>query len=83
MDKLAEVLRRVVLRMGSSPLRPFWWLLHAGVMRGIAAVMRWKRGDSAVYLKGSFAFGDPVYAISDLDMILVVPDHPRCPGQNR
>src|SRR5688572_32987478 len=83
MDKLAELLSRAILRTGASPLRPLWWLLHAGVMSAIAAIMRRKRSDSAVYLKGSFAVGDPVYGISDIDMILVVPDHPRWPGENR
>jgi nucleotidyltransferase-like protein len=83
LDELAVILRRAVLRTGTGPLRPLWWLLHGGVMHGIAQIMRWKRRDSTLYLKGSFAHGDPVYGISDIDMIFVVPDDPRRAGENR
>ena len=34
-------------------------------------------------MKGSFAFDDPVYGVSDIDMVVVTPDHPASPGENR
>ncbi len=81
--RLALLLRAVVLRTAQSRLRPLWRLLHAGVLHTAAVLVRWRRRGTAVYVKGSFAVDEPVYGVSDIDMIVVVPDHRARPGENR
>lgn len=80
---IALRVQRAVLKTGQGGLRPLWRLVHGATMRGIALAMRWGHPDRTVFVKGSFAFGDPVYGISDLDLVVVTPDHPSSPGENR
>ncbi len=77
------LLQRFVVKTARGPLRPLWRFLHHAVIRAVAGAMRWRRTDRAVYVKGSFASGDPVYGISDIDMIVVTADHATSPGENR
>lgn len=60
-----------MLRTGQGPLRPLWSLAHAILVRMMAEYVRRGQDAAAVYTKGSFAFGEPVYGVSDVDMILV------------
>jgi glycosyltransferase involved in cell wall biosynthesis len=77
------LLQSAVTRTTDGPLRPLWRLLHQAAIRGAASAMRFRHRDRAVYLKGSFALGDPVYGLSDVDLIVVTADHPSSPGENR
>jgi hypothetical protein len=33
---------------------------------------------SRTYLKGGFGFGEPVYGLADVDMIVVIEEDPTC-----
>ena len=76
-------LQRLALRTQRGPTRRVWSGLHAGALGFVTQAIRWRERDTAVYVKGSFAFDDPVYGLSDIDMVVVTPDHPSRPGENR
>jgi predicted nucleotidyltransferase len=57
--------------------------MHMGALDFVTRAIRWRERGTAVYVKGSFAFDDPVYGVSDIDMVVVTPDHPSRPGENR
>jgi hypothetical protein len=78
-----RVLLGIMLRTGRGPLRPLWTALHKAAVRSCAFVIGWRQPGTAVYVKRSFAFGEPLFGISDVDMVVVVPgDHAR-PGERR
>ncbi len=52
-------------------------------MRLLAVILRRRVPGAAAYVSGSFATGDTVYGLSDLDLEIVVPDDPAGPGFNR
>lgn len=80
---LAPRIADFMLRTSRSVLRPVWALAHHGVMHAVAAyILRGERGAS-VYVKGSFASGDPLYGVSDIDLITVAPRDPAQPGRSR
>ena len=71
-----------MLRTQQSSLRPIWSLTHMALTRAVAAYLR--RGYSAsAYLRGSFAFGEPVFGLSDVDLVLVAAGDPTRPGEAR
>ncbi len=76
-------LQRLALTTQRGPTRRVWSVLYAGVLGFVTRTIRWRERDTAVYVKGSFAFDDPVYGVSDIDMVVVTPDHPSRPGENR
>ena len=76
-------LQRLALRTQRGPTRRVWSGLHEGVLGFVTRAIRWRERGTAVYVKGSFAFDDPVYGVSDIDMVVVTPDHPSRPGENR
>jgi len=65
------VLQRFVLRTRTSPLRHVYRALYGAVAGAAAAWMG--RGGSTVYLTGSLANGEPLYGLSDIDLIGVAP----------
>ncbi len=73
-------IRGFMLRTGQGPLRPVWSLAYWLLLRGVAAWLR-RRTAAAVYVGGTFGAGEPVYGISDVDMIAVVPADAGQPGQ--
>ena len=77
----AMLASRAVLRTERSPLRPFWRLSYAAIARGAAAYLRRGLPGAAVYLKGSLVSGRPVYGLSDIDLVLVLPDSPERPAR--
>jgi GT2 family glycosyltransferase/predicted nucleotidyltransferase len=83
LGRVAGALRLVVLRSERTALRPLWRLVHAAALRVTLRVLRARGTEAAVYLKGSFAFDEPVYGLSDIDVIAVVPDNRTEPGANR
>jgi hypothetical protein len=66
-------LQHAVLRTSAGPLRPLWRAGYAATTRLIAAWLRRFDAWSAVYVGGSLGFGEPVYGLSDLDVIVVTP----------
>jgi hypothetical protein len=53
-------------------MRAVWTRAHELAIRAVAATFARTRGAS-VYTKGSFGFGDPVYGVSDIDLVIVLP----------
>jgi hypothetical protein len=66
-------LQHAVLRTSAGPLRPLWRAGYAATIRLIASWLRRSDARSAVYVGGSLGFGEPVYGLSDLDVIVVTP----------
>jgi hypothetical protein len=61
--------RRFMLRTQRGPLRPLWALAYEVFLRSVAASIR--RGRTGVYVGGTFGAGEPVFGISDIDLIVV------------
>lgn len=68
-----------MLRTGRGPLRPLWAGLYEAALRGVAAYLRRASPDAAVYVCRSLAVGEPVYGLSDIDVVVVVPGDPARP----
>ena len=80
---LAPRIADFMLRTSHSVLRPVWALAHRGVMHAVAAHVRLGDPDASVYVKGSCASGDPLYGVSDIDLVIVARHDPAHPGRNR
>jgi hypothetical protein len=53
-------------------MRALWAGLHELAIGLVAAAFA-RTNSASVYVKGSFGFGDPVYGVSDIDLVMVVP----------
>jgi hypothetical protein len=80
--KLGEGLSRLMLRTSATPLRQAWSLAYASVARFAVTMVLRENPDASIYLKGSFASGEPVYGISDIDLVAVIP-HKGKPGSEQ
>ncbi len=80
--QVARVLQRLILRTSRGPLAPVWALVHNVVARSVASLVCWREADAAVYLGGSLGRGEPVYGLSDIDLIIVAPGF-HSPGSAR
>lgn len=69
-------LQEVVLRTSRGPLRPLWKACYAALERVITGCLRRASPGTSVYVGGSFGLGEPVYGLSDLDMIAVSAGDP-------
>jgi Nucleotidyltransferase domain len=78
-----ELVHRAMLRSARGPLRALWQLAYEGAVRWIAACLRWRARDVAVYAVGSLGRGEPVYGLSDLDLVVVAPRDATRPGRRR
>ena len=74
--RLAMAVRRVMQRTGNGALRPVWSLSYELLIRGVAALLR-RDCDASVYVTGTFAQDEPVFGVSDLDLVAVVPARKR------
>ena len=81
--RVSLLLGRLMLRTDQSPLRAVWLAFYTAVIHACALFVRWKRPGATVYVKGSFAFGDPLCGVSDVDVISVVPGEPGRPEAQR
>jgi hypothetical protein len=82
--KVAQLLARLMLRTGQTRAgAALWSAAHRAAIRLVARYVLRGQPGSAVYLKGGFGFGRPVYGLSDIDMIVVVPADPGRPGTSR
>lgn len=70
-----RTLQLAAIRSSGGPLRYVWAASYDLLIRLLAGYLR--RGSSAsVYLKGSFGRGEPVFGLSDIGLIAVVPPNP-------
>ena len=80
--RVGLAVRRFMLRTGHGPLRPVWSLAYKLLLWATAIWLR--RGtDAAVYVGGTFGSDEPVFGISDVDLIAVAPAHAGAPRQAR
>lgn len=61
--------QRFMLSTQDRWLRSVWGAIYLGIARAVAASLNAE--SSAVYLAGSLARGDPVYGLSDIDLVVV------------
>ena len=80
--QLALAVRRVMQRTGRGPLRPVWLLSYELCLRGVAALLR-RQCDASVYVTGTFAQDEPVFGVSDVDMVVVAPATEQPPERAR
>src|SRR4051794_31211686 len=76
MQRVADL----ILRTGRGPLRPLWAAAHRGLL-ALAARLVPKGG--TLYVRGSFASGEEVLGISDLDLVVITPAGGRPAAQQR
>ena len=77
------LLQPLVLRTGRGRLRPIWAAAHSIAILVVHAWVGRTIAGREVYLKGGFGFGEPIYGVSDVDMIIVLAIDPAHPGANR
>ena len=75
-------LQRAMVRTERGPLRAVWAALYAAVTRAVTAYLSRGRRGAAAYVARSIAMDDPVYGVSDIDLVVVVPDDRRCRGDD-
>lgn len=80
--RAARLLQRLILRTSRGPLTPVWSLVHKVVAHSVASLVCWRERETAVYLGGSLGRGEPVYGLSDIDLIIVAPSF-QSPGNAR
>lgn len=59
-------------RTGRGPVRPLWSLAYELCLRCVAALLR-RDCNASVYVTGTFAQDEPVFGVSDLDLVVVAP----------
>ena len=74
MKRIAVAFSRLMLRTSSSPLKKLWGLAYWSVVQAAVASIRRQYRDAAIYLKGSFATREEIHGISDVDLVVVLPD---------
>lgn len=83
MVRVVRALSFVMVRTERGPLRPLWAVLHWTVLRAASGFLRRGHADAAVYVRGSFASREPVYGLSDIDVIVVLAGSTELPGWRR
>ena len=63
-----------MVRTARSPLRILWAGLYRAVARLAALAVAPPGTETSVYLTGSLASGDPVYGLSDIDLVAITSD---------
>jgi hypothetical protein len=77
-------LRLLILRSQASWLRPAWRFAHSAVVRVIAVWLLARVEGASIYVKGGFGpLEEPVYGVSDVDLVVVVATQPAGPGVAR
>jgi hypothetical protein len=69
-------------RTGRGPPRLVWSLAYELCLRGVAALLRRECGAS-VYLTGTFAQDQPVFGVSDVDLVVIAPATAQPPERAR
>ena len=72
--RLTGLVRGLMLRTEAGPLRAVWALAYRCLIRIVSAYLRRGHPVAGVYVARSFAVGDAVYGVSDVDLAVVVDD---------
>ena len=83
LDWLVKVVRRAMLRTEQTAVRPLWRMLYEVAIRLSAAYLRRGRPGAAAYVRRSLGAGDPVVGLSDIDLVIVIPEDGRGAGVAR
>src|SRR5436190_4638492 len=67
------VIQRLMVRTQGGPLRPVWAALYTAVMHLVAAYLCYGHKGAAVYVCRSLAIDKPIYGVSDIDLVVVIP----------
>src|SRR5436190_1020442 len=67
------VIQRLMVRTQGGPLRPVWAALYTAVMHLVAAYLCYGHKGAAVYVCRSLAIDEPIYGVSDIDLVVVIP----------
>jgi glycosyltransferase involved in cell wall biosynthesis len=71
---------RLILRTGRSPIGHLWKLGYGAIALLFALYLRRGEDGAAAYLAGSLGADDPVWGLSDIDVVIVAPPDPTGPG---
>jgi hypothetical protein len=74
LHRLALAARRLALRTQAGPARPLWRAVYELLARGIGSLLAAGQPDASVYVAASLADGEPVYGLSDIDLVVVAAD---------
>ncbi|MEO8575707.1 MAG: nucleotidyltransferase domain-containing protein [Gemmatimonadales bacterium] len=77
---VAASLAQFMLRTARTPLGAVWGLAYRSLVRAAIGHLRGKHREASIYLKGSFASGEEIYGISDVDLVVVLPATGARPG---
>src|SRR5206468_11364248 len=72
-----RALARLAVRTEQGRLRPLWGSAYTALAGCVAALLSRAARDVTVYARGSFADGDAVLGISDVDLVVVCRDGDR------
>jgi hypothetical protein len=75
MKRTGRIALQLLVRTGTRPLRPLWSAAYRAVVTA-AAVVLWP-ARATLYARGSLAREEVVPALSDIDLVAVVPDGRR------
>jgi predicted nucleotidyltransferase len=83
-SRFTLAIRTLALRSGQGPLRPAWSGAYMTLIRVVAAVLRRRQADATVYVRGGFGRGgDPVFGLSDIDLLVILRGDPSRPRAAR
>ena len=69
--------QRLIIRTAGGPLRIVWRGIYELVVRMVAWSYQLIDREATVYVAGSLGRGEPVYGLSDFDMVVVTPGRRR------
>ncbi len=73
----------LMLRTERGALRSLWRLLYGGLVWALVRYLRLGGQEPTVFARGSFGAGEPVYGLSDVDLVVVVADGADGTGKAR
>jgi hypothetical protein len=76
-------IQRLIARTSETPLALVWRLAYDAMARALGVALARAVPGSTAYLAGSFSDGEPVYGVSDLDLVVVVPEASSGAGLHR
>ena len=73
LHRVAKVAQATAVRSQASRVRPLWRLTYELLARTVGLFLTAGQPSASVYVAGGVADGDPVYGLSDIDLVVVTP----------